>query len=163
AWSSRPVRWAASAAPVSARASFGLDASCARNAEAAFSPSPRWMASHPVRAGSDWETCGPAARSATRTQVHMPRAEQGGGPRNRPPARPRPADPLTNPCPGDQRWYRGRATRTSRFFMLARLTIAVLLAAAPLAARPQDPQQEEKHPKVPKDSILATIEGCLSG
>ena len=47
--------------------------------------------------------------------------------------------------------------------MLARLTIAVLLAAASLAAHPQDPPQEEKLPKVPKDSLLATVEGCLKG
>jgi hypothetical protein len=53
--------------------------------------------------------------------------------------------------------------------MLARLTFAVLVAAAPLSAIPslqgqQDTQQqEEKLPKVPKDSILATVEGCLKG
>jgi len=47
--------------------------------------------------------------------------------------------------------------------MLARLALACVLAAVPLAARQQDPQQEEKLPKVPKDSILATIEGCLKG
>src|SRR5205085_391102 len=41
--------------------------------------------------------------------------------------------------------------------MLARVTLAVILAAAPLFA-----QQEEK-PKVPKDSLLATITGCLKG
>jgi hypothetical protein len=48
--------------------------------------------------------------------------------------------------------------------MLARFTIAVLLAlaAAPLAAR-QDPQESQEKPKVPKDSLLATIEGCLRG
>jgi hypothetical protein len=47
--------------------------------------------------------------------------------------------------------------------MLARVALACVLAAVPLAARQQDPQQEEKLPKVPKDSILATIEGCLKG
>jgi hypothetical protein len=49
--------------------------------------------------------------------------------------------------------------------MLARLALAVVLAAVPVAARQaqQDPQQEEKLPKVPKDSLLATIEGCLKG
>jgi len=38
-----------------------------------------------------------------------------------------------------------------------KLALCLLLAAAPLAA-----QQEEK-PKVPKDSIMATITGCLKG
>jgi hypothetical protein len=46
--------------------------------------------------------------------------------------------------------------------MLARLTFACLLAAAPLVAAAAQQPQEEK-PKVPKDSILATIEGCLKG
>ena len=39
--------------------------------------------------------------------------------------------------------------------------LCVLLAAAPLAAFQQE-QQEEK-PKVPKDSVLAVITGCLKG
>jgi len=41
--------------------------------------------------------------------------------------------------------------------MVAKLALACLLAAAPLAA-----QQEEK-PKVPKDSYLVTVVGCLKG
>ena len=41
--------------------------------------------------------------------------------------------------------------------MLVRTALALLLAAAPLAA-----QQEEK-PKVPKDSIMAVVTGCLKG
>src|SRR5205823_10851801 len=41
--------------------------------------------------------------------------------------------------------------------MLVRIALAVLLAGATLSA-----QQEEK-PKVPKDSLLATITGCLKG
>jgi hypothetical protein len=49
--------------------------------------------------------------------------------------------------------------------MFARFALAGVLAAAPLviAPPPQDQQQEEKLPKVPKDSLLATIEGCLKG
>jgi hypothetical protein len=41
--------------------------------------------------------------------------------------------------------------------MLVRVALAALLAAAPLAA-----QQEEK-PKVPKDSIMVVITGCVKG
>src|SRR5260370_20269275 len=41
--------------------------------------------------------------------------------------------------------------------MFPRIALACLLAAAPLAA-----QQEEK-PKVPKDSILVVITGCVKG
>ena len=41
--------------------------------------------------------------------------------------------------------------------MLVRVVIASLLAAAPLVA-----QQEEK-PKVPKDSLLVTVMGCVKG
>ena len=41
--------------------------------------------------------------------------------------------------------------------MVVRIAFACLLAAAPLAA-----QQEEK-PKVPKDSYLVTVVGCLKG
>lgn len=37
------------------------------------------------------------------------------------------------------------------------LTFAVLLAAMPLVA------QQEERPKVPKDSLLVTITGCLKG
>jgi hypothetical protein len=41
--------------------------------------------------------------------------------------------------------------------MLARVALACVLAAVPLIA-----QQEEK-PKVPKDSVMAVITGCLKG
>jgi hypothetical protein len=41
--------------------------------------------------------------------------------------------------------------------MLARIALAVLLAGTTLVA-----QQEEK-PKVPKDSVMAVITGCLKG
>ena len=41
--------------------------------------------------------------------------------------------------------------------MVPRIVFACLLAAVPLAA-----QQEEK-PKVPKDSLLVTVTGCLKG
>jgi hypothetical protein len=41
--------------------------------------------------------------------------------------------------------------------MVVRIALACLLAAAPLTA-----QQEEK-PKVPKDSLLVTVTGCLKG
>jgi hypothetical protein len=44
--------------------------------------------------------------------------------------------------------------------MLARLALAAVLAATPLLAQQG---QEEGKPKVPKDSILATITGCLKG
>lgn len=42
--------------------------------------------------------------------------------------------------------------------MVVRIALAFLLAAAPLAA-----QQQEDRPKVPKDSYLVTITGCLKG
>jgi hypothetical protein len=42
--------------------------------------------------------------------------------------------------------------------MVVKIALACLLAAAPLAA-----QQQEEHPKVPKDSIFVTIQGCLKG
>lgn len=41
--------------------------------------------------------------------------------------------------------------------MVARVALACLLAAVPLAA------QQEGRPKVPKDSVLVTITGCLKG
>jgi hypothetical protein len=41
--------------------------------------------------------------------------------------------------------------------MIARIVFATVLAAAPLLA-----QQEEK-PKVPKDSVMAVITGCIKG
>jgi hypothetical protein len=44
--------------------------------------------------------------------------------------------------------------------MLARAVLALTLAATPLFAQQS---QEEGRPKVPKDSILATITGCLKG
>ncbi len=46
--------------------------------------------------------------------------------------------------------------------MHVRLALASLvLAAAPLAA--YQAQENQEKPKVPKDSLLATIEGCLKG
>jgi hypothetical protein len=48
--------------------------------------------------------------------------------------------------------------------MLARTTLALVLAAAPLtalAAAPQEPQ--EGSIKVPKDSLLVVITGCIKG
>ena len=41
--------------------------------------------------------------------------------------------------------------------MVIQLALATLLAAAPLA------QQDEARPKVPKDSLLVTVVGCLKG
>jgi len=47
--------------------------------------------------------------------------------------------------------------------MFARIVVACVLAAAiPLAAQPFAGQQEE-HPKVPKDSVLVNVTGCLKG
>src|SRR5262245_49327253 len=47
--------------------------------------------------------------------------------------------------------------------MVARIVVACVLAAAiPLAAQPFEGQQEE-HPKVPKDSVLVNVTGCLKG
>src|SRR5690349_16514478 len=42
--------------------------------------------------------------------------------------------------------------------MLVRLALAGLLATTPLLA-----QTQEERPKVPKDSIMAVITGCLKG
>ncbi len=42
--------------------------------------------------------------------------------------------------------------------MVIQLALATLLAAAPLAF-----QQDEARPKVPKDSLLVTVVGCLKG
>ena len=42
--------------------------------------------------------------------------------------------------------------------MLARIALASVLAAVPLLA-----QQEEVKPKVPKDSVMAVITGCIKG
>ena len=48
--------------------------------------------------------------------------------------------------------------------MLVRIALAALLAAAPLAAAPRALQeQEEGKPKVPKDSLLVTVNGCIKG
>jgi hypothetical protein len=41
--------------------------------------------------------------------------------------------------------------------MIVRLALACLVAAVPLAA------QQEERPKVPKDSVLVTVTGCLKG
>lgn len=42
--------------------------------------------------------------------------------------------------------------------MLARLVLAALVATVPLAA-----QQEQEKPKVPKDSLLVVVTGCIKG
>lgn len=42
--------------------------------------------------------------------------------------------------------------------MFRQVAFACLLAAVPLAA-----QQQEERPKVPKDSLLVTVTGCLKG
>ena len=66
--------------------------------------------------------------------------------------------------------------------MLARITLACLLAVVPTVARPfhevraassnaqgqqeakpQESKPQEEKPKVPKDSVMATIRGCLKG
>jgi hypothetical protein len=41
--------------------------------------------------------------------------------------------------------------------MVVKIALACLLAAAPLTA------QQEERPKVPKDSLLVTVVGCLKG
>jgi hypothetical protein len=41
--------------------------------------------------------------------------------------------------------------------MIVRVALACLIAAVPLAA------QQEERPKVPKDSLLVTVTGCLKG
>ncbi|MGH9410301.1 MAG: hypothetical protein ACRD1V_12700 [Vicinamibacterales bacterium] len=50
--------------------------------------------------------------------------------------------------------------------MIARFSVALLAAcftaAVPLAAQ-QQAQPQEGHPKVPKDSVLVTVTGCLKG
>jgi hypothetical protein len=46
--------------------------------------------------------------------------------------------------------------------MLVRTALALLLAAAPLAAAVAQEAQEER-PKVPKDSLLVVITGCIKG
>jgi len=43
--------------------------------------------------------------------------------------------------------------------MVVKLALACLVAAAPLAVH----AQQEEHPKVPKDSYLVTVVGCLKG
>jgi hypothetical protein len=56
--------------------------------------------------------------------------------------------------------------------MVVRIAFACLLAAVPLAAQPFDELraapskvegQQEERPKVPKDSYLVTVTGCLKG
>lgn len=44
--------------------------------------------------------------------------------------------------------------------MITRLALACLLAAGPVLAQPA---RQEERPKVPKDSLLVTITGCLKG
>ena len=43
--------------------------------------------------------------------------------------------------------------------MVVRFALACVIAAAPLAVF----AQQEEHPKVPKDSYLVTVTGCLKG
>jgi hypothetical protein len=43
--------------------------------------------------------------------------------------------------------------------MLCRITLVCLLAATPLAAQQEQPER----PKVPKDSLLVTVAGCIKG
>jgi hypothetical protein len=45
--------------------------------------------------------------------------------------------------------------------MVVQVALTCLLTALPLAAMAQDGQ--EAHPKVPKDSVLVTVTGCLKG
>ena len=45
--------------------------------------------------------------------------------------------------------------------MLVRIALATLLAAAPIGLAGQE--QEGAKPKVPKDSILVTVNGCIKG
>jgi hypothetical protein len=56
--------------------------------------------------------------------------------------------------------------------MIVRVALACLVAAVPLAAQPFDglraapgnvEGQQEERPKVPKDSLLVTVTGCLKG
>jgi len=43
--------------------------------------------------------------------------------------------------------------------MLCRIALVCLLAATPLAAQQEQPER----PKVPKDSLLVTVAGCIKG
>jgi hypothetical protein len=45
--------------------------------------------------------------------------------------------------------------------MVVKTALACLLAAAPLLAAP--PRQQEERPKVPKDSLMVVITGCIKG
>jgi len=49
--------------------------------------------------------------------------------------------------------------------MIPRIALACLLAAVPLVAGPAvaAAQQEQEKPKVPKDSLLVNVTGCLKG
>jgi hypothetical protein len=47
--------------------------------------------------------------------------------------------------------------------MPARVVVALVLATTSIFAQPQQEPQEGTLPKVPKDSLLATVEGCLKG
>jgi hypothetical protein len=60
--------------------------------------------------------------------------------------------------------------------MLCRIALVCLLAATPLAAQDKQPfdelraapsnvegQEQPEHPKVPKDSLLVTVAGCVKG
>jgi hypothetical protein len=67
--------------------------------------------------------------------------------------------------------YRG-ITCPLEDFMIVRVALACLIVAVPLAAQPFDglraapsnvEGQQEERPKVPKDSLLVTVTGCLKG
>ena len=47
--------------------------------------------------------------------------------------------------------------------MLSRIALAVLLAGSAVFAQGQNPDQQEERPKVPKDSVMAVITGCIKG
>jgi hypothetical protein len=46
--------------------------------------------------------------------------------------------------------------------MFARVALAALIAAAPLAG-PSTVEGQQEHPKVPKDSVFVVVTGCLKG
>src|SRR4051812_19245664 len=59
-------------------------------------------------------------------------------------------------------WLNGQASEAPH--MVARIALACLLAAAPFIAVPGNAAgQQEERPKVPKDSLLVNVTGCLKG
>src|SRR5262245_58845533 len=173
---------AATPAPARASALRGFIVSTCRNDAAAFSPSPRWIASHPACAGSCARTWGaPAssrrrrhtciafagwqkrcprivleiARSATSavTESSPSRSARNGSP---------PVLSLKSlPLRSGPTLMEGPLEALQ---MLARIAVACVLAAVPLVAVPGTiGGQQEEHPKVPKDSILVNVTGCLRG